>query len=479
MSSRSLLLVAVILGGAAPEVVAQAGTPVAFALHDAAGRQRLLRVTVPASLPPRPMLTYPPAPVAGTQPFVVIGCRYADVAGEPATIPALNAMIGSAYPGMGDYFAEASNGAVNLTGSAATSWATLPQALSYYNPAGAADPVRMYTDCMGAHDAAVNFPDYAGVVMVFNGTVLGTGYFQAFSSQSTIPVSIDGQAKGYRLVFVSAATAENEFVWAHQIGHTFDLQHSSGQPLTALNSWWDMMSKGGFVDPIAGRVPVHVKAVDKRLLGWIPPARVYTATAGSNLTVTLERSALPSATNDPLIAIIPIGSDYYTVESRKVAGYDRMGDSALAGEGVLVHRVVPSRSDPLAELMDSDANGNPNDAGGFLTAGEFFADAANRVRVTVVAPTATGFQVRICLQASGGGTYGDVNGDGTVNVVDAQIVARFSVGLSVPDQNLVQTSGDVNGDGSVNVIDAQVIARYSVGLSTAGSQVGQASAAAC
>jgi M6 family metalloprotease-like protein len=458
---------------------AQAGTPVTFTLHDAEGRPRPLRVTAPAVLPRGPMLTYPPVAVSGNRPFVVIGCRYSDVSGEPIDVAGMNAMIGTAYPGMGHYFAEVSAGAFTVTGSTAAGWATLPQAQAYYNPLGVADPIRFYTDCMGAHDAAVNFPDYDGVVMVINGTILGTGYFQAFSSQATIPVTIDGQAKAYHLAFIGSGVAANEYVWAHQIGHTLDLQHSSGQPLASLNSWWDMMSKGGFLDPIAGRVPVHLKAVDKQLLGWIPAGRVYTASPGSNLTITLERSAQPPATANPLLAIIPIGTNYYTVEARKVAGYDRLGDSALAGEGVIVHQVVTTRADPLAELMDTDANGNPNDAGGFLVPGEFFADQVNRVKVTVLAPTTTGYQVRICLQAAGGGTYGDVNGDGTINVIDAQIVARFSVGLSVPDQNLVQTSGDVNGDGSVNVIDAQVIARHAVGLSTAGSQVGQAVTAAC
>jgi hypothetical protein len=241
-----------------------------------------------------------------------------------------------------------------------------------------------------------------------------------------------------------------------------------------------MMSKGGVVDPgFAPRVSVHPKALDKHLLGWIPPARVYTAPVGTNLTISLERSAQPAANTDDLLAIVPIGADYYTVEARRVAGYDRLGDSALAGEGVLVHRVVPSRYDPLAELMDMDGNGNPNDAGGYLVPGESFADAVNRVKVTVLEQGASNYLVRICLQAGGSGLYGDVNGDGTINVIDAQIVARYSVGLSVPDASRVQTNGDANGDGSVNVIDAQVIARYSVGLSTPGAQIGQTVGQAC
>ena len=62
------------------------------------------------------------------------------------------------------------------------------------------------------------------------------------------------------------------------------------------------------------------------------------------------------------------------------------------------------------------------------------------------------------------GMYGDVNGDGPVNIIDAQQIARYSVGLSVFNPGRIPTHGDVNGDGFVNILDAQQIARYSVGL---------------
>jgi len=66
------------------------------------------------------------------------------------------------------------------------------------------------------------------------------------------------------------------------------------------------------------------------------------------------------------------------------------------------------------------------------------------------------------------GVYGDVTADGAVNIIDAQQIARFSVGLSVTDPARMLTHGDVTADGAVNIIDAQQIARFSVGLSTSG-----------
>lgn len=463
-----------------PLLAAQAGTPATFALHDAAGRSMPARVLAPARLPSGPMLSYPPATVTGSQRYIVLGCRFAGLSGEPATMSTLAGMLGAGYPGLGHYVAEVSGGALSLTGSAATAWADLPQPASYYDVTDPNNAVRIYQDCMGAHDAQVDFSQVDGVAMVLNGEILGAGFFRSFSSQGTIPVTTADGTRSYRLLFIGASAATNRFLWAHGLGHTYDLQHSSGRPLSSINSFWDMMAKGGYVEAgWPGRVPVHPKAVDKVLLGWTPSARAYTATPGSNVVITLERSALPPANTNPVIATIPIGTDQYTLEARRVAGYDRVADSALAGEGVVIHRIVPTRFDPLAEVHDADGNSNPNDAGGYLVVGESFVDSPSRVRVAVVGQTTTGFQVRVCWQATGTGQYGDVNGDGVVNVIDAQIVARFSVGLSVPDLSLAQANGDANADGVVNVIDAQVIVRHAVSLTTAGSQVGEAVTSGC
>lgn len=62
--------------------------------------------------------------------------------------------------------------------------------------------------------------------------------------------------------------------------------------------------------------------------------------------------------------------------------------------------------------------------------------------------------------------WGDVTGDGAVNVIDAQQIARFSVSLPTNNLTGITTAGDVTGDGSVNVIDAQQIARFSIGMSS-------------
>lgn len=59
------------------------------------------------------------------------------------------------------------------------------------------------------------------------------------------------------------------------------------------------------------------------------------------------------------------------------------------------------------------------------------------------------------------GKNGDVNSNGTVDIIDALLVAQYYVGLPVT----INTSlGDVNCNGSVDIIDALLIAQYYVGL---------------
>ena len=59
--------------------------------------------------------------------------------------------------------------------------------------------------------------------------------------------------------------------------------------------------------------------------------------------------------------------------------------------------------------------------------------------------------------------FGDVNGDESVDIADALMVARYDAGLIQLDETQLSVS-DVNKDDSVDIADALMIARYDAGL---------------
>jgi serpin B len=57
---------------------------------------------------------------------------------------------------------------------------------------------------------------------------------------------------------------------------------------------------------------------------------------------------------------------------------------------------------------------------------------------------------------------GDVNNDGTINILDALLIAQYTVGLS--PNGFYTEAADVDGNDTINIVDALLVARYYVGL---------------
>ncbi|MBN2441404.1 MAG: hypothetical protein JXJ04_08655 [Spirochaetales bacterium] len=55
---------------------------------------------------------------------------------------------------------------------------------------------------------------------------------------------------------------------------------------------------------------------------------------------------------------------------------------------------------------------------------------------------------------------GDVNGDGSIDIIDALLTAQYYVGLN--PQNFIPGAADVDSDGSITIVDALLIAQYYV-----------------
>ncbi|HEX2188070.1 MAG TPA: hypothetical protein VHG51_04195 [Longimicrobiaceae bacterium] len=332
---------------------------------------------------------------SGAKPFATVLCRFADApAYEPRPRGTYQRWLGAAYPGLDGYWGEASEGRVGIAGSAVFGWYTLPRARSYYFPDGRISYARLADDCTAAADADVHFPSYAVVNLQFNGELDG------YSWGGSWTLARDGQSRTVGMTWMAHWATHRTY--AHEAGHTFGLPHSSGPYEATYDSRWDVMSVGSAWDAAeAAHVANHPIAYHKDLLGWVASSRKYVAEAGSNRSIVLERSARAPAGNYVMAQVpIPGTSHFYTVEARRAAGFDAAG--RLPAEAVVLHRVDPRAAERPARVVDTDGNGDPNDAGAAWVAGETFTDAAAGITIAVEAATATGFRVRIAVAGDSG-----------------------------------------------------------------------------
>jgi hypothetical protein len=355
-------------------------------------------------------------PVIGSRPWISILCKFADVVYEPKPLSYFEDLFSNTYPGLDHYWREVSYNAVNLEGSNAVGWYTLPNPRSYYVYDTDGDGIddldwgRAADDCTAVADHDVYFPDYTGINLMFNATLDCCAW--------GIPgwfMRLDGVDRFWGMTWEPPWGYEHQQILAHETGHGFNIPHAD-------TGNWDGISVCSPPDPTFGciandRISHHL---DRN--GWTPASRKYVASPGSSQTIWIERLDLPAASTDYLMAEIPIAgstTQFYTVETRKFAGYDNQ----IPGEAIIIHKVDTTNGVP-AKIIDYDGNGNQNDAGVMWLPGETFTDGG--ISVSVLSESETGFSVEITNEFNTiAGYVRSENGDAVPNASVAILDSNF------------------------------------------------------
>ena len=350
-----------------------------------------------------------PLPQIGPKPWVTILCRFADHPGTPHPKSWYEEfLLGTNGPSLDSYFRENSYDHINLSGSVVVGWFNLPgTAASYVDVFGGPDREKLMRDAMNVADSTVFFPGFYGINVMLNGPLPGACYGGQFTGTN------DAQVKFYGATFMQLI-CHNHASLAHEMGHGFGLDHSSGPyapdepdfgPHT-YDSQWDTMSVGGNCspgDPDYGCTAVHYNAYHKAQLGWITPEWIFVANPGTNTNVHLERLAHPDEFGFRMMHIVMPGwsTRYYTVEARMLEGYDGNG---LPGECVVIHKIDTTRRDRQSQVIDGgvvpEGDDNPNDAAARWTLDEAFIDAANGITISIEGEIDTGYIVHIITEPS-------------------------------------------------------------------------------
>lgn len=364
--------------------------------------ERRVRVLLPAGsdgagqAPVRPLAikaadkgSASPDLASGSYPYVSLMCQFQGNTSNLASVGYFQGMYANVRPGLDHYWRRQSYGMVNVVGSTAAGWFTLPHTQAYYEGLISGSNYStmlsaLYNDCTNAASGSVNVSNYEGVNLMFNDT-FGPYAWGGWGGVTWEPPWGWG----------------NVAVICHEMGHAFGLPHSNNADgdSSPYDNPWDIMSDSwGYADydDTYGRVGKHTISYHKDSLGWIPADRKAVVSTTGIHEFNIDHLTYAGTNKLHMVKVeIPGSSRYYTIEVRDLVGYD----DHLPGFAVILHEVDNYRQEP-AWLVDIDNVSNGADAGAMWLPGECFDDTANEISICVLSVTTEGYRVQV--------TYGDV-----------------------------------------------------------------------
>lgn len=341
------------------------------------------------------------AAVTGNTRWVTVMCKFADIGIEQKDQAFFASQYGNALGQLGHYWSEVSYGQINLAGSSAYGWFTLPHPRATYvtmvNGKEDADLQRLFQDCVTAADAQVDFSGAQGINMMFNGDL--DGYAWGGGACAVM----DGAQRCPRATWNPPWAFTNLATLAHEMGHGYGLPHSDnsdGDDDTYDNPW-DVMSdswRNAVYDGVYGTRPKYINMLQRDRLGWVAPARkwVIPADTSGSWQIELEYASLNDGGGRQLVVLAtpeqpdPALTVSYTVEARsRSGGYEGM----LAGTAVIVHRVLSGTG--YSEDADVPPANVANNEGSMFKVGETWSAPGGAYRVRVDGATARGFLVTV------------------------------------------------------------------------------------
>ena len=349
-----------------------------------------------------------PKAVLGNTRWVTIACKFSDIVEEQEPVSFFDGQYGLDPGQLGHYWKEVSYNKINLTGSRAYGWFTLPQPRSFYVTAtdgkDKANLNQLFDDCTAAANPTVNFNGAQGINMMFNGDLDG------FAWGGSRGATLDGENKTWSTTWNPPWSFSNLAPLAHEMGHGYGLPHSNnsdGDDDTYDNPW-DVMSDGwsnAVENATYGSLPKHINVRQRDRLGWIDAARKLTIRSGAAAkNVSLERASLAVSNNWQMIVLQLAAADSkgkvaYTVEARGRTG---SYEAELAGAAVIIHGIG---ADGVAYSVDAAVPpaDRSNNEGSMFKVGEAWISPDGLQRVKVESATANGFIVTIGWPRETGG----------------------------------------------------------------------------